>query len=496
MRRPSEPRGRCDRARLIAGLAICLVAACTSPAAAQSTAPAASEISISGSLRTRLEAWNWFGDNADGDYAYPGLLFRLAVGQTRRRLDWQVELAVPFILALPDRAVVPGAQGALGMGGNYYAANDNRTNPANAFLKQGYIRIKDMGGVAGQSLTFGRTEVVDGTEVAPKDASLAALKRDRIAHRLLGNFIFTHVGRSFDGAQYALNQPNRNITVIAARPTDGVFQVNGWKELDITIVYGALTRQTGGSNNTGEWRAFGLWYDDYRDGVVKTDNRSLAVRRADTDSINVGTIGGHYLRLVKAGSGSVDLLAWGAGQFGSWGALGHKAGAFAVEAGWQPAVSAWKPWIRGGFSYATGDGDTADDTHSTFFQILPTPRVYARFPFFNLMNTRDGFGEVILRPSTKLTVRADAHALWLTDANDLWYQGGGAFEPDTFGYAGRPSGGRTKLGALYDGSGDYVFNRHLTVSGYYGYAAGASVPQAIYVDGAGQFGYAEVMVRF
>jgi hypothetical protein len=275
-----------------------------------------------------------------------------------------------------------------------------------------------------------------------------------------------------------------------------VFQVDGWRELDIAIVYGALTRQTGGSSSAGEWRAFGLWYDDYRDGAVKTDNRPQAVRSADNESINVVTVGGHYLRLVKAGAGSVDLLAWGAGQIGSWGTLGHRAGAFTMEAGWQPPVPVLKPWIRGGYMYATGDGDTTDDIHGTFFQVLPTPRVYARLPFFNLMNTRDTFGELILRPLPKLTMRADAHALRLSDAHDLWYQGGGAFEPETFGYAGRPSGGSTRLAALYDASGDYVFSPRLTISGYYGYAAGGAVPFAIYSDGQGQFGYGEATVRF
>jgi len=480
---------------VVALLVTVILALIPAPLLAQ-PAPGPSGVTWSWSLRTRLEAWNWFGDNPDSDYAYPGQLFRLSAGQTRTKIDWQAELAVPFIFSLPDSAVIPGSQGSLGLGGNYYAANDNSINPAHAFLKQVFLRFKNVGGVAGQSLTLGRIEVVDGTEVAPKNASLAALKRDRIAHRLLGNFIFTHVGRSFDGAHYALNQSNRNITVVAARPTDGVFQVDGWNELDITTVYGALTRQTGGASNSGEWRAFGLWYDDYRDGVVKTDNRPLAVRRADTDAINIGTIGGHYLRLVKAGEGSVDLLGWASGQFGSWGVLDHRAGALAAEAGWQPASSTWKPWIRGGYSYATGDGDTADDRHGSFFQILPTPRVYARFPFFNLMNTRDGFGELILRPSTKLTVRADAHALRLTNPNDLWYQGGGAFEADTFGYAGRSSGGSTNLGALYDGSGDFVFNRHLTISGYYGFASGGAVQKAIYRDGSARFGYLEAVVRY
>lgn len=229
---------------------------------------------------------------------------------------------------------------------------------------------------------------------------------------------------------------------------------------------------------------------------MKTDNRPPTVRRADVDAIGIATIGGHYLRSVKTGASAVDLLAWGAFQAGSWGALDHQAGSFAVEAGWQPAIATWKPWIRGGYSYGSGDGNASDNVHGTFFQVLPTPRVYARFPFFNLMNTRDGFGELILRPSAKLTVRSDAHVLRLADAADLWYQGGGAFEPDTFGYAGRPSGGSTDLAAMYDASGDYVLHRHLTVSGYYGYAAGGAVPRAIYLDGAGQFGYAEAVVRF
>lgn len=122
-------------------------------------------------------------------------------------------------------------------------------------------------------------------------------------------------------------------------------------------------------------------------------------------------------------------------QVGSWGTLAHRAGAFAAEAGWQPpAVLA--PWIRGGLDYASGHRDPSDSTHGTFFQVLPTPRLYARFPFFSLMNSADTFGELILRPSKRLLTRTDVHALRLADEHDLWYQGGGAFQPRTFGYVG------------------------------------------------------------
>ena len=263
-------------------------------------------------------------------------------------------------------------------------------------------------------------------------------------------------------------------------------------------MYCALTRQTrGGTRYAGEWRVFGLGYQDYRDDVLKTDNRPLTVRRLDTDTIGIGTFGGHYLGVATTGIGPIDVLGWGAGQVGSWGTLGHRAGAIAVEAGWQPKAPKLRPWIRGGYAYSSGDSNPNDDTHGTFFQVLPTPRVYARFPFFNLMNSRDGFGELILRPTARLAIRTDLHALSLTDSADLWYQGGGAFQPATFGYAGRPSNGHTGLATLYDVSADYTFNPHLAVTGYFGHSWGGAVTQAIYPgDHGGQFGYAEAVVRF
>lgn len=470
-----------------------LVAAWAAPLAAQGTASSPSVI-VSGSLRTRVESWNWFGDSPGGRYTYPGSIARLALARSKRTFDWQLELAVPFIFGLPDSAVGPGAQGALGFGANYFLANDRSTNAAMPFVKQAFARFKGVG----QSLKIGRMEVIDGTEVAPRDATLAALKRDRIAHRLLGNFGFTHVGRSLDGAQYTFDRPSLNVTVVGGRPTRGVFQVDGWGDLDTTIVYGALTRQTGGATNAGEWRVFALGYVDHRHDVLKVDNRLLAARQADEESIAVSTVGGHYLRRLETPGGVVDALAWGALQGGAWGAISHRAAAWAGEVGWQPRMAARvRPWLRAGYGYASGDADPADQTHGTFFQVLPTPRVYARFPFFNLMNIGDAFGELIIRPSGRLTVRTDVHVLHLADRNDLWYQGGGAFQPGTFGYAGRPSGDHRGLATLYDASGEYTVNTHLAIGAYYGYASGERVVQAIYpTDRGARVGYLELVARF
>lgn len=88
--------------------------------------------------------------------------------------------------------------------------------------------------------------------------------------------------------------------------------------------------------------------------------------------------------------GPVDLMAWGVVQAGTWGRLSHRAAAVAFEGGYQPKV--WKqlkPRIRGGYFFGSGDKNPNDNRHGTFFEVLPTPRPFARFPFFNLMNLED-----------------------------------------------------------------------------------------------------------
>jgi len=87
--------------------------------------------------------------------------------------------------------------------------------------------------------------------------------------------------------------------------------------------------------------------------------------------------------------------------------------------------------------------------------------------------------------------------LRLSDPNDLWYSGGGAFQPWTFGFSGRATSGRRSLGNLYDTGVDFRMNRRLTLSGYFGYTQGLAAMQQIYPAGKdGKFGYLEFLQRF
>ncbi|HWQ56113.1 MAG TPA: alginate export family protein [Bryobacteraceae bacterium] len=458
--------------------------------------PQAGKLEVRGSLRTRLEMWDWFEGAGDNSYAYSGNLLRLGIGQQRVGWDWQVEFAAPLLFGLPDGALAPAPQLQLGLGANYYAANENSRNAANLFPKQAFLRLKDLGSPA-NSLRLGRFEFLDGAEVAPADPTLAAVKRDRIAQRLIGNFGWSHVGRSFDGAHFVRNTADTNITLVGAVPTRGVFQVDGWGNLDVAIGYGAITRQVPRKRSKGEWRLFSLYYQDWRN-VVKTDNRPLAIRALDRDDIRIASFGGHYIHAHQTNSGTVDLMAWGALQAGTWGVLDHLAGALALEAGWQPpGLPRLRPWLRAGMYYGTGDGNPSDGDHGTFFQFLPTPRVYARFPFFNMMNNRDLFLSGILRPHRTVTIKSEARFLTLASRDDLWYLGGGAFQPDSFGFVGRPSQAFRGLANLYDVSIDWQASSAILVTGYVGHARGRGVVRAIYPEGTdATLGCLELVYRF
>ena len=284
--------------------------------------------------RSRLESWQWFaGNSGDGDYGFGHSQLRVGLGHKSRRVEWLVEAEQVALLGLPTNAVAPAPLGQLGLGATYYVANGNADNAGGAFVKQAYVQMKPLGST---TLKIGRFEFFDGAEARSTDSTVTTLVQTRIAHRLISNFGFTAVQRTFDGAQVAWNAGSNNLTFFAARPTEGIFQVGGMGELDVQVYYGAYNTSFKTQSGAGSLRVFGVGYIDRRSTVLKTDNRSTAARTADQDDIRIGTWGADYVHAFHTKtSGTVDVLAWGVVQTGTWGTLTQRAGAFVGEGGWQ-----------------------------------------------------------------------------------------------------------------------------------------------------------------
>ena len=148
-------------------------------------------------------------------------------------------------------------------------------------------------------------------------------------------------------------------------------------------------------------------------------------------------------------------------------------------------------------SRSSGDNSPIDGTHDTFFQMLPTPRIYARLPFYNLMNNTDEFAELMDKPVKQLALRADLHWLQLTSAHDLRYLGGGAYDNKVFGLTGRPANGATSLASLADVSADWQVTKNAALNFYYAYAQRKTVVAAICpTDRNMQYGYVELVYRW
>ncbi len=451
--------------------------------------------------RLRAEDNNWWPtDKANGAYTFLGSVLRFGVSRQTAHDDFFLEMQNTTLVNLPTKAIASAPQGQLGQGATYFAGNGSQV--ASLFPRQLYFRFKDPE-FPGKALKLGRFDYSDGGEMTPTDPALLWMKKNRIAERLIGPFGFTHVGRSFDGFEFAANRKNSNITLLGVLPTRDVFDLNGGDTLsDVHLASLSFTKAIPGKKSSAESRLFAIYYEDTR-SVTKTDNRPAAVRVADHKPIRITTLGGNYLRVADMGPGRMDALVWAAGQVGEWGKLHHGAYAVAGELGYQFPKIALKPWFRAGYYLGSGDGTNANNQHGTFFPLLPTPRIYARYPFFNESNLQDIFVQAILRtvprrgmPSPLFTVRSDIHSLRLAESNDLWYGGGGAYNNSLFGYSGRTSSGKAGLATLVDLSVDYAPAISTTVTAYLAYANGGNVISNLYKSRDSVYSYLELNYRY
>src|SRR5688572_19349843 len=132
---PRAPRG----AYLWLAAALTLPGTAGAQAAPQSDS-AAAPLQWSATFRSRAEGWDWFDPGAEGRYGFVGSFLRAGLSQQLRGFGWRLELMAPLLLGLPDDAVLPGAQGQLGQGASYFAANRTR-NPGDVFPKEVYLRL-------------------------------------------------------------------------------------------------------------------------------------------------------------------------------------------------------------------------------------------------------------------------------------------------------------------------------------------------------------------
>jgi len=434
--------------------------------------PGGTRWQLSVSDRLRGEFADWFEGAAPNDnqrYDYLGNRFQLGIGVTRGIVAGFVEYQHTQLVNVPGSAT--------GVGSVYFA-NTRQHFQEQGWLRQGWLQATPQLGDWRLTLQGGRLRYLDGAETVAPDPNMQWVKSQRVAERLIGPFDFTHVGRSFDGVRLAADTEAVNLTGFALWPTSGGFEISAGRGMDVNLAGVSATVKDHPGFERTEARAFWIYYHDGRPShgdVVPLDNRPLPERQGDRRDLDIHTLGLDVLHVAPLGPGKLDALLWVAGQVGDWQALAQRSWAVAAEVGYQlPKVWA-APWVRAGYFASSGDGDPGDDDHATFFQLIPTPRLYALTPFYNLMNNRDLFAQLIAKPLADVTVRTDLHWLQTASGADVLYFGGGATKQDFFGYGGTPAGGDRQIGYVTELSVSWKPLPVLELAAYYGHAFGGSV---------------------
>lgn len=452
-------------------------------------------VDFSGRDRVRYENWDYFRSNTDNRYDFFDNQLRLSAKWMNEYFNGNFTWQYTQMGNLPSHASTGAGSGAI-----YFGSSHHRDSYGQ-FVKYLNADIKDFLHWRFTE-TLGRFNYSSGNEMKSDDKKLDWLKSQRIADRMIGGFEWSDYGRSFDGGRAIYANDALQLEAADFHPTQGGFEETAQREIsgiNVVAVEGYVKKDK--LIPGMEANLFYYGYDDERVIAATTarfDNTGRSVTAGQESDIEIHTFGGHLIGDYNVGPGVWDVLGWGAVQTGSWYELDQRAYAFAAETGYQWDKSPWKPWLRAGFDYGSGDDNASDGKHGTFFQMLPTGRLYSSSILYNMENSEDFFLSLVLKPVNSLTVRPEFHDLRLAQKNDRWYLGSGAIHSNIADdYAARSGGGASDLGRLADVGVSWAVNKDATLYVYYGHFFGGDVVRNFYSKRqAADLGYAELTVNF
>jgi hypothetical protein len=442
---------------------------------------------------TRGEWWRFFEPPPGGgnnEYAYAAN--RLQLGVTRQASRYALTGSLQYVQFgnLPSDAVGPGP---LGLGAVYFA-HSGRADSRQLYLRYLNLELRNL--LPRVRLQIGRMPYSSGAESASGNATIEAVKQQRVAARLVGEFEWSLYQRAYDGVRVdSVGQP-WSASFVAFHPTQGGFEdAAGLMMPDVTVLGGNVTFKPDTLLPSTDMQLFAFRYDDGRHVAARPDNSGHGATRVD---VGITTFGATLVTAPRPrNERQWDGLLWFAGQTGSWFGQSHRAASIVAEAGHQWTAARWRPWLRGGVVWASGDGEPTDDRHGTFFQMLPTVRRFAQSALYSQMNHTDVFAQALLRPLPSLAIRVDLHRVGLATPRDHWYFGSGATQArgTLFGFSTRPSNAHSDLATILETSADYSIGRHWSMNAYIGMARGGRLVQQEFSGRTMTFGYVENVLQ-
>ncbi len=396
----------------------------------------AKKVKLGGQIRTRAEYANGFyqtpanngtledsvglkyTDGSTTKYRSKGIDDDYVLNQTRLWADADVNEHLRVFIQLQDARTF-GAEGTTVGYANSYSEN------AILDLHQGYFDLKKLFDMP-LTVRVGRQEIIWGD------------------HRVIGNFVWSNVGRVFDGGRFMWDTDTIHAEAFAMKVDEDGYLLNG-----------QTSGESDGSGSSDEniyaaQLAFKklvpsalleLMYickSDQDDSATNATLVGTANTGAAGDPINIHDFGARIDGKVP-NLEAIDYTIESHAQVGNYGTQNQEAWAFAGKAGYTLKNVAWTPRIGFEYDYASGDSDATDGEHETFDNLYPTNHWAGIYGFADLVswqNMHDFRGQVKVSPTKKMTAQVDYHYFMLAEEGDGWYLANA-----TLASATRPTGG-------------------------------------------------------
>lgn len=431
-------------------------------------------------------------------------------GQIRTRAEY----ANGYYQVPTSNATLDGATGTAGRGSSYdddYVLNQSRIwadADVNEHLRV-FIQLQDARTFGAEGTTVGFANGYDENSITDMHQGYFDLRklfdlpltvrvgRQEIIwgdHRVLGNFVWSNVGRTFDGGRFMWDTDEIHIETIAARVDEDGF-----------------TGDDGSDNSDENMYAGQFAFKKLIPGAL-LELMYISRIDEDTDS-NIAVASGYSV----PGSESVEVHDFGFrldgkvpnldaidytlemhGQFGDFGDQTQKAYAVAAKAGYTFKDMNWKPRFGVEYAHASGDDDPTDNDHETFDNLYPTNHMNGIYGFADLVswqNMHDFRVNAKVTPTNKLTAQVDFHYFLLDQAEDGWYLASAALATP------RPAGGYDdnddELGQEVDLTVSYQLYKNVGIlGGYSWFGAGDWIDNNMNSDTDTNWVYLQTTVTF
>jgi hypothetical protein len=299
--------------------------------------------------------------------------------------------------------------------------------------------------------------------------------------RLIGDFDWKNIGRTFDGFVIHSDMDKAWLDFIFGSPV--IIKPNDF------------------NTNDGQDRLMGAYYSTTQ--WLDQTTEFYTLYRNHVNEVNNGQAQETWTQGARIKSMPEKYGPWGyeaeiAGQFGKVrtgsNSLDHEAFASHIQGSYTWSKVSWQPTASVLYDYGSGDSNPTDDRDTGFQNLFPTNhKFYGSMDLFSWRNIHDLGVSVLAKATKSTTAKLELHSFWLPQTADAWYRANGS---TAIRASSADRDVDDHVGEEIDLTVNHSINRYVSVGGGYSHFFTGGFVSATGASSDANFGYLMITAGF